>query len=179
MRRATALLALALLSAGCGGGGDRTASDARAGGGAAATAADTAAAPDAGSRTALGVDTLEGAGPYLTDGRGRALYLFTSDTAGRSTCYDACAEAWPPLGAPEGSVTAAAGPVRSGLIGYVSRAGGGTQVTYGGWPLYYFRKDRGSGEATGQDVHGFGGEWYLVTPAGNELHAGEESPEGS
>jgi predicted lipoprotein with Yx(FWY)xxD motif len=42
------------------------------------------------------------------------------------------------------------------------------QVTYGGWPLYYFVQDQGPGEATGQDKHGFGGEWYLVTPAGEK-----------
>lgn len=44
------------------------------------------------------------------------------------------------------------------------------ELTYGGWPLYYFEKDRGSGTARGQDVHGFGAEWYLVTPSGEVLH---------
>lgn len=168
--------AVAITGAGCGGGGGS--SSGAAAGDASAAPADSAAPAAAGDtvdRAALGADTLEGGGVYLTDGRGRALYLFTADTAGRSTCYGACAEAWPPLSAPEGSVTAAADAVRPGLIGSVPRKGAGTQVTYGGWPLYYYREDRGDGEATGQDVHGFGGEWYLVTPAGRELHAGEGS----
>jgi predicted lipoprotein with Yx(FWY)xxD motif len=47
------------------------------------------------------------------------------------------------------------------------------QVTYGGWPMYYFVQDRGPGEAMGrQDKHGFGGEWHLVAPAGEK---GEEN----
>ena len=45
------------------------------------------------------------------------------------------------------------------------------QVTYNGWPLYYFVKDKQAGEATGQDVKGFGGEWYLVKPQGTKLES--------
>lgn len=174
------IVALALVAAGCERAGNETGGEAA--GSAADTASvdtasvDTAAAnTDTVSDVALGVDTLEGAGPYLTDSRGRALYLFTPDTAGASTCYEKCASMWPPLTAPEGSVRSA-GPVKSGLIGYVPREDGETQVTYGGWPLYYYARDRGSAVASGQDVHGFGGEWYLVTPAGAELHGeGDQS----
>lgn len=174
------IAALALVAAGCEGAGNET------GGEAAESAADTAAVDTAAADTttaytdtvsdvALGVDTLEGAGPYLTDSRERALYLFTPDTAGASTCYEKCASMWPPLTASEGSVKSA-GPVKSGLIGYVPRDDGETQVTYGGWPLYYYARDRGSAVASGQDVHGFGGEWYLVTPAGAELQGeGDQS----
>lgn len=40
------------------------------------------------------------------------------------------------------------------------------QVSYGGWPLYNYVKDQGPGQTTGQDIEGFGGEWYLVSPSG-------------
>jgi predicted lipoprotein with Yx(FWY)xxD motif len=112
-------------------------------------------------------------GPYLTDADGRALYLFTADQQGsgdeaaQSNCYDACAEAWPPLvtgGEPQAGERA-----DKSLIGTIERQNGDKQVTYGGWPLYYFVQDQGAGEATGQDKHGFGGEWYLVTPAGEKV----------
>jgi predicted lipoprotein with Yx(FWY)xxD motif len=112
-------------------------------------------------------------GPYLTDADGRALYLFTADQQGsgdeaaQSNCYDACAEAWPPLvtgGEPQAGERA-----DKSLIGTIERQNGDMQVTYGGWPLYYFVQDQGAGEATGQDKHGFGGEWYLVTPAGEKV----------
>lgn len=129
-----------------------------------------AAPADAG--VVLRVDTLQGAGPYLTDGTGRALYMFTADTKGasESACHEACAEAWPPLLAPQGSPSAGAEPVRSDLIGTIQRADGTTQVTYGGWPLYYYHQDTGPGMTTGQDVESHGGEWYLVQPSGEMLH---------
>jgi predicted lipoprotein with Yx(FWY)xxD motif len=110
---------------------------------------------------------------YLADADGRALYLFTTDTRGtggteaQSACYDACAEAWPPLlteGEPQAGEQADAA-----LLGTIERQDGATQVTYNGWPLYYFVQDQGPGETTGQDKHGFGGEWYLVTPEGEKV----------
>ena len=36
-------------------------------------------------------------GTFLVDGKGRTLYLFEQDKTKKSTCYDACATAWPPL----------------------------------------------------------------------------------
>lgn len=110
-------------------------------------------------------------GQYVADANGRALYMFTPDTGGTSTCYDACAEAWPPFLAPEGTPSARGGELESSLIGTTERRDGATQVTYGGFPLYYFQKDREAGQTTGQDIHGFGGEWYLVTPEGTKLQA--------
>ena len=35
-------------------------------------------------------------GKILFDGRRRAIYAFTRDGRGKSTCYGACAAAWPP-----------------------------------------------------------------------------------
>ena len=114
---------------------------------------------------------------YLADADGRALYLFTAGTQGtggteaQSACYDACAEAWPPLlteGEPQAGEQADAA-----LLGTIERQDGATQATYNGWPLYYFVRDQGPGETTGQDKHGFGGEWYLVTPGGEKVE--EES----
>lgn len=111
-------------------------------------------------------------GQYVTDGQGMALYMFEADTRGEgdteavSTCYDACAEAWPPLIAEE--VQAGDG-VQEDLIGAIERRGGEMQVTYGGWPLYYFVRDEAAGDTEGQDVEGFGAEWYLVSPSGETV----------
>ncbi|MBC5991566.1 COG4315 family predicted lipoprotein [Pontibacter cellulosilyticus] len=113
--------------------------------------------------------TSEGLGTYLTDGSGRSLYLFKADTSMNSTCYDACAQAWPPLMA-QGTPTAGDG-VNASLIGTIERKGDGMQVTYNGWPLYYYVKDQGAGQTTGQDVKGFGAEWYLISPQGKEVHS--------
>src|SRR6185437_6876130 len=37
-------------------------------------------------------------GTYLTDQKGRTLYIFTSDSANKSNCTGGCAAAWPPYG---------------------------------------------------------------------------------
>ena len=117
----------------------------------------------------LGVDTLEGAGAYLTDGEGRAVYMLEGEPADSSTCYDACAEEWPPLVPETGSARPGAAPVQQGLIGSIQRRDGRTQVTYGGHPLYYYHDDPGPGQTSGHDLTDQWGEWYLVTPGGEHL----------
>lgn len=123
-------------------------------------------------------------GRYLADAEGRALYLFTADTRGEgatkavSDCYDSCADAWPPLIA-EGEVMLGQ-DLQEDLLGQTQRRDGQMQVTYAGWPLYYFVKDEGTDEVNGQDIHSFGGEWYLVEPGGSKNEQmGEESKESN
>ena len=90
-------------------------------------------------------------GRILFDGRGRALYAFTRDRrTGPSTCYGACAAAWPVYYA-GGTLRAGAGVTRS-LIGTTRRRDGRRQVTYRGWPLYYYVGDRRPGQVTCQNV---------------------------
>ena len=126
-----------------------------------------------GSDVQLTQQTTDGYGAYVADGQGKALYMFTTDTRGegstqaKSSCYDACAKAWPPLTVESGNPQVG-DQLQQDLVGTFQRENGTTQVTYGGWPLYYFVKDQGPGEVKGQDVHGFGGEWYLVAPDGSK-----------
>lgn len=117
----------------------------------------------------LSADTLEGTGPYLTDGSGRAVYLLEGEAEGQSTCYDECAQAWPPVVASQATAAAGASNVQSSLIGTILRTDGTTQLTYGGKALYYYREDQGAGETKGQDVTDQWGEWYLVRPEGGAL----------
>lgn len=108
-------------------------------------------------------------GSYLTDADGRALYMFMADDRGKqSNCYDACAQAWPPALAGKDQVELGQKLDRS-MLGTITRKDGSKQLTYGGWPLYYFVKDTGPGEVKGQDVKGFGAEWYLVAPDGKKI----------
>ena len=106
-------------------------------------------------------------GRILVNGEGRTLYLFEKDRTKKSTCADACAKAWPPLttkGRPK-----AAGAAKSSLLGTSKRADGTTQVTYKGHPLYFFVQDKKAGDTKGQNVDGFGAEWYVVSPAGKKI----------
>ncbi|MBI2887298.1 MAG: LPXTG cell wall anchor domain-containing protein [Chloroflexi bacterium] len=101
------------------------------------------------------------AGTMLTDGAGRSLYLFTRDERNKSNCAGACAQIWPPLiteGAPQASTGAAAG-----LLGSTARADGSQQVTYNGWPLYYYAQDTQMGDVKGQNVNNV---WFVVSPYG-------------
>jgi predicted lipoprotein with Yx(FWY)xxD motif len=110
-------------------------------------------------------------GKYLTDAEGMSLYLFEADSKMTSNCHDDCAAAWPPL-LTEGEPEAGEG-VEASLVSTFERTDGGTQVAYDGWPLYYFVKDQSAGDTEGQDVEGFGAEWYLVSPDGGKVEAHE------
>jgi predicted lipoprotein with Yx(FWY)xxD motif len=103
-------------------------------------------------------------GRILFDGRGRVLYGFTRDRRKQpSRCYGACATAWPVYFA-KGRLRAGKG-VKQSLIGTTKRRNGRLQVTYNGWPLYYY-KDDGPGEVKCQNVSEFGGLWLVVRPNG-------------
>lgn len=73
---------------------------------------------------------------YLSDGKGRSLYLFEADKGANSTCSSACASIWPPLTA-SGAVKSGAG-VSASLLGTSKRTDGSTEITYNGHPLYYY-----------------------------------------
>lgn len=129
----------------------------------------------------LRVQISERYGEYIGNAAGRAVYLFTADRQGRadqepvSNCYDACAQAWPPVTVADRPRASAV--LHEELLSTMQRRDGSTQATYNGWPLYYYVEDRGRGEVTGQDVRGFGGEWYLVAPDGTKVQA-EEAGDG-
>jgi predicted lipoprotein with Yx(FWY)xxD motif len=141
-----------------------------------AAPASSAAAPasSAGGASASGGATVittasSSAGTFLTDGSGRAVYLWVKDTGGTSACTGACAGAWPPVTA-AGTVTAA-GSAKASDLGTITRSDGTKQVTYDGHPLYYFEGDSGPGTASGQGSDGFGAKWWLVSPSGSDITA--------
>jgi predicted lipoprotein with Yx(FWY)xxD motif/cytochrome c5 len=98
-------------------------------------------------------------GIHLIDGDGKALYLFLPDAQGASTCYDACAENWPPLLAVDRQHLNLSGDVRVDWIALHERTDGTLQVTYNGWPLYRFARDVAPGDAAG---HARNDAWFLV-----------------
>jgi predicted lipoprotein with Yx(FWY)xxD motif len=105
-------------------------------------------------------------GTIIVDSEGLTLYDFHKDKGGKSSCYGACAGAWPPL-LTEGEPKAEAGAMASQL-GTTKRKDGTVQVTYAGWPLYTYVGDKGPGEANGNDFSQFGAQWYALLPNGEE-----------
>ena len=109
-------------------------------------------------------------GRILVDGKGITLYDFVKDKGTTSACYGACAALWPPL-ITKGKPVAGPG-VRASLLGTTKRSDGKLEVTYGGHPLYYFVTDKKPGQTTGQGVNQFGAPWWVLSPAGKEIHHG-------
>jgi predicted lipoprotein with Yx(FWY)xxD motif len=105
------------------------------------------------------IGTNKAVGNYLTDGDGASLYYFTKDSAGMSACSGDCLKAWP-------AFTASSFVVLSALdaadFGSITRDNGTMQVTFKGYPMYYWVKDQKRGDITGQGV---GKVWYVVDPA--------------
>lgn len=173
------LVALALVIAGCGGGDSSSSGGAyggQGGGGKPASAEETS---ESGSKGGYGegAETSSSAGivsaaevgdlgTILVDSEGRTLYDFHKDKGATSSCYSACAGAWPPLltkGDPQ-----AQGPADRGMLGTTQRKDGAVQVTYAGHPLYTYVGDTNPGEANGNDIDQFGAEWYALQPNGQE-----------
>lgn len=98
-------------------------------------------------------------GSILVDGKGMTLYLFTKDTPNTSNCTGQCLVAWPPL---LGKPTAGTG-VDAAKLGSFTRADGGTQASYNGWPLYYWQSDAKPGDVTGQNVNKV---WFVLDKNG-------------
>jgi predicted lipoprotein with Yx(FWY)xxD motif len=115
----------------------------------------------------IGTHVAEPYGQHLTAQDNRAVYMFSSDRENESTCYEACAVAWPPV-VSEGEPVAGEG-VEADKLGTTGRKDGSTQVTYGGSPLYYYIQDDEAGKVSGQGSAGFGGAWYLVSPNGEKI----------
>lgn len=114
----------------------------------------------------IGVATKDDVGSYLVDRDGRALYVLEGDRTGQKACTGACLGEWPPMWT-ESAPQAASG-VESNRIGTKAQ-NGKVQVTYAGWPLYYYRADRQPGQISGHDVHDQWGGWYLLSPSGEPI----------
>jgi len=155
---AVALPLAVLAIAGCGGGGGGNAS-----------AATSPPKTPSGRTATVGVASEGNLGRILVDSQGRTLYLFQKDSGTKSACFGACATNWPPVRA-TGKPTAGSG-LKASLLGTTRRSDGKPQVTYNGHPLYTFVGDQKPGDTTGQAIKAFGGSWFVLDNAGNQVTA--------
>ena len=94
----------------------------------------------------------------ISDGRsiltkdGLSVYIFDEDSGGISSCYDACASAWP-------AVLVTAETVLGSSMGVTVRNDGAQQLTYKGQPVYFFVGDGASEDINGD---GLGGVWHII-----------------
>jgi predicted lipoprotein with Yx(FWY)xxD motif len=160
---AAAILAIALVAAGCGGSTSGSPySSGEYGSSVPATAPTRIAAAAVGAASAP-------LGRIVVDGKGRTLYLFEKDKNRRSACYGQCATYWPPL-ITHGKPAARAGAKQS-LLGTTRRVNGSDQVTYAGHPLYRFIEDRQPGQTSGEGSQDFGAGWDALSPTGKKIES--------
>jgi len=99
-------------------------------------------------------------GQILADMHGMTLYYFLKDVPGNGTsaCNGACAALWPPFNTGMIQVSA---PLKASDFITITRADGRAQITYMGWPLYYYSGDKSPGDTSG---YGFNKLWYVMSP---------------
>jgi predicted lipoprotein with Yx(FWY)xxD motif len=104
-------------------------------------------------------------GVVLVAQNGRTLYRYTLDRkrVNRCTSVAICAKFWPQLLVKAGAKPTAGAGAKPALVGTIKAAHGMRQVTYAGFPLYYFAGDKKAGQVKGQ---GFDKTWYVVNTKG-------------
>jgi predicted lipoprotein with Yx(FWY)xxD motif len=98
------------------------------------------------------------AGETLAGENGLTLYVRIDEADGTIVCVDDCLTNWPPL-----TGTVDPGEADAAMLGTVTRTDGTEQVTYNGFPLYYFAGDAAEGDANGE---GLGDVWFIANPSG-------------
>ncbi len=101
--------------------------------------------------TFLSIAAANAAG-MLTAPNGMTLYTFDKDTAGVSTCYDACAAMWPAY------VGKADDKLTEGWT-LAKRTDGTLQLAFKKKPVYFYAPDKAKGDKLGD---GKGGVWHII-----------------
>lgn len=83
-----------------------------------------------------------------------SLYIYDRDQAGVSTCYDQCAEIWPPALLEPGTELGES-------YSLIPRNDGTLQAAFRGRPLYLYSQDQKPGDLKGDGVNGV---WHLARP---------------
>jgi predicted lipoprotein with Yx(FWY)xxD motif len=100
-------------------------------------------------------------GSYLTDGTGRALYVWEKDTVPDvSSCTGTCIQTWPAFWTDDLIAPSVLSPANFRTI---IRGDGTKQWSYLGKPLYYYSVDRDAGDLYGQ---GIGNVWFAANVTG-------------
>lgn len=104
-------------------------------------------------------------GRIVVDAGGRTLYMFLSDTKGKSVCYSGCARVWPPA-LIEGKPVPGPGIVARKLTTAARRGTRLRQLVYNNHPLYRVDADRKPGDTEGQGVFN---SWFAVGSDGKQV----------
>lgn len=99
----------------------------------------------------------EKVGKYLADSKGMTLYYFKKDESGKSNCAGDCLDNWQPYMEKDFNILDGFNKSDFGTI--IREDTTSEQVTYKGYPLYYFIDDKQEGDVNGEGVKD---NWYIV-----------------
>jgi predicted lipoprotein with Yx(FWY)xxD motif len=105
-------------------------------------------------------------GRIMVDGSGITRYMFAPDRYNVSNCEGRCLTAWPPLKLRAGQTledVELSGGLRRLKLSVALVEDGSRQVTYNGWPLYYWFRDTKPGDVLGQWVNDI---WWVLNEDG-------------
>jgi predicted lipoprotein with Yx(FWY)xxD motif len=167
--RKTVFLSLLAASALSFGVAQQTGGAGQTGGGQTGGATEPGVAGQAGGGSGLILVETREPGSYIADAEGKTLYTLVDDSMQPLPCEGECLTFWPPYtgeaSLDEGSTLDAS------LVGTADTEDGQSQVTYNGYPLYYFAEDQNAGDLNGQAQEGFGGIWYVLSDTGEPLES--------
>lgn len=107
-------------------------------------------------------------GSYLTDKDGRSLYFFSTDAKDQVTCTGGCELVWPPFYLDNLTADKLGAGLTFSDFATITTTSGKKQVTYKGWPLYYYAPNvngTNTAEAAGKTTgDGVGGVWFIAKP---------------
>lgn len=104
-------------------------------------------------------------GNILVDKDGRTLYSFADDANGQNTCTGGCETIWLPFYVDNLTADQLGDPaLKITDFSVITTSSNKKQVTYKGWPLYYYAPN-GTHEAAGQTTgEGADGVWFVAKP---------------
>lgn len=127
---------------------------------------DTTPTPEAKKEISLATSTTLGS--YLTDKDGRSLYFFAADANGQASCTGGCEAVWPTFNIDNLTADKLGAGLTLSDFGTITTASAKKQLTYKGWPLYYYSPStngtntpEAAGKTTGD---GIGGVWFIAKP---------------
>ena len=122
--------------------------------------------PQAQKEVSLSVSTTLGS--YLSDKDGKSLYFFGSDAKGQASCTGGCEAVWPPFYVDNLTADKLGTGLTFSDFGTITTPSNKKQLTYKGWPLYYYAPSvngintpETKGQTTGDGV---GGIWFIAKP---------------
>lgn len=107
-------------------------------------------------------------GSYLSDKDGRSLYFFATDANGQASCTGGCETVWPAFNVDNLTADKLGAGLTLSDFSTITTTSGKKQLTYKGWPLYYYAPSvngtnttESAGATTGDGV---GGVWFIAKP---------------